>query len=401
MNLPPSQSRSFLPKELIVKVLSLLPVKSMMRMRCLGKSYNSLFIDPIFVKMHLQQSARNPHLALVTTKKRSAQNPHLALITTNIERVIPFPVRNLLDNPSISLDEDPHYLIVGDIDNEGSNVHRIVGSCNGLICLLIFTYSRGYRDAWLQFWNPSTRTRSEKLGYLRLFSSKYSGPIYYEFTFGYDNLTSTFKVVMLSYHSKNMMILETKVFGLGENIWRNITNLPVVPLQVFNVRQHYVVYLSGTLNWLAVFDFPIDSVNKYVIISLDLGTETYTQMRLPQGFDKLSQVDPTISVLNGRLSFSYDVKQTHFVLWHMMDFRVVESWTPLLQISYENLQIDYFGGPIFYLVPLHLSEDCQTLILASTVEDQAILYNTRNNSVERTRIPNTLMDYVESLVSIC
>jgi F-box interacting protein len=301
-------------------------------------------------------------------------------------------VRNLLDNPSISLDEDPHYLIVGDIDNGGSNIHRIVGSCNGLICLLIFTYSLGHRDAWLQFWNPSTRTRSEKLGYLRLFSSKYYGPIYYEFAFGYDNLTSTYKVVMLSYHSKNMMILETKVFSLGENIWINITNLPAVPLQVFNVRplqEHYVVYLSGTLNWLAVFDFPIDSVNKYVIISLDLGHETYTQMQLPQGFDKLSQVDPTISVLNGRLSFSYDLKQTHFVLWHMIDFRVVESWTPLLQI-------DYFGGPILYLVPLHLSEDGQILILASSVEDQAILYNTRNNSVERTRIRNTLMDYVES-----
>jgi len=380
-------------------------VKSMMRMRCLGKSYNSLFIDPIFIKLHLQQSARNPHLALVTTKKRSAQNPHLALVTTNIERFIPFPVHNLLDNPSIFLDEDPHYLIVGDIDNQESNIHRVVGSCNGLICLLIYTYSLGYRDAWLQFWNPSTRTRSEKLGYLRLFSSKYYGPMYYEYTFGYDNLTSTYKVVMLSYHSKNMIILETKVFSLGDNVWRNITNLPAVPLQVFNVRplpEHYVVYLNGTLNWLAVFDFPIDSVHKYVIISLDLGHETYTQMQLPQGFDKVPQVFPCIGVLNGRFSFSYDVKQTHFVLWHMMDFRVVESWTPLLQISYENLQIDYnFGGPIFFLVPLHLSEDGQILILASNLEDQAILYNTTNNSVERTRIPNTLMDYVESLVSIC
>jgi hypothetical protein len=201
-----------------------------------------------------------------------------------------------------------------------------------------------------------------------------------------------------------MMILETRVFSLGDNIWRNITNLPAVPLQVFNVRpfqEHYVVYLSQTLNWLAVFDFPIDSVHKYVIISLDLGHETYKQMQLPQGFDKLS-VFPAIGVLNGRLSFSYDVKQTHFVLWHMMDFRVVESWTPLFQISYENLQIDYnFEGPIFYLVPLHLSEDGQILILASNFEDKAILCNTRNNSVERTRIPNTLMNYVESLVSIC
>jgi len=53
------------------------------------------------------------------------------------------------------------------------------------------------------------------------------------------------------------------------------------------------------------------------------------------------------------------------------------------------------------LVPLHLSEDGQILILANNLGYQAILYNTTNNSVERTRISNTLMDYVESLVSIC
>jgi len=60
------------------------------------------------------------------------------------------------------------------------------------------------------------------------------------------------------------------------------------------------VCLSGTFNWLSVFDFNVLDVEQYVIISLNLGTNTWTQMRLPHGFDKnLVYVCPTISMLMG------------------------------------------------------------------------------------------------------
>jgi len=357
----------------------------MTRMRCLSKSSNSLITSPIFVKFHFHRFARNPHLALVTTKT---------------EIVVLVPVRDLIANRPITLNNDPRYLT-----NDGSKdlfIHQIVGSCNGLICLF------SYQDVCLRLWNLCTRTKSGKLGYLSLLSYSIHQRRYFKFAFGYDSITSTYKVVLLNFsirpNNTNIMKITTvEVFSLGDNVWRNIQNFPAIPLQVLNIdkRVHNGVYLSGT-NWLAVSEYPFYSVDQYVIISLDLGTETYTQMCLPQGFDELSCL-PTIGVLMGFLTFSYDFKQSHFVIWNMEEFGVEESLCQFLKISYENLQINY-NIRQFYLVPLHLSEDGDTLILASSLEDQAILYNMRKNRVERTRITISICwfsvkDYVESLAS--
>jgi F-box interacting protein len=373
-----------------------------MRMRCLSKSSNSLITSPIFVKFHFHRFERNPHLALVTTKIET-----VVPIPIKTETVVPFPVRDLLNNRPITLTNDPHYLT-----NDGSKdlfIHQMVGSCNGLICL--FSHSIGYQDICLRFWNPCTRTKSGKLGYLSLLRYSIHQRRYFKFAFGYDNITSTYKVVLLNFHirpdnTKITKITTLEVFSLGDNDWINIQNFPAIPLQVLNIGKgvHNGVYLSGTVNWLAVSEYPFYSVDQYVIISLDLGTETYTQMCLPQGFDELSRL-PTIGVLMGFLTFSYDFKKTHFVIWNMEEFGVEESWCQFLKISYENLQINY-NIQQFYLAPLHLSEDGDTFILASSLEDQAILYNKRNNSVERTIITNSICwfsckDYVESLASTC
>jgi len=52
---------------------------------------------------------------------------------------------------------------------------------------------------------------------------------------------------------------------------------------------------------------------QFFIISLNLGTETYTQLLLPRGFDEVPLIEPTISVLTNCLCFSHDFKGTKFV----------------------------------------------------------------------------------------
>lgn len=53
-----------LPLELIVEILSWVPIKSLMGFRCVSKSWNSLVLDPTIVKLHLQRSSGNPHVLL-------------------------------------------------------------------------------------------------------------------------------------------------------------------------------------------------------------------------------------------------------------------------------------------------------------------------------------------------
>jgi hypothetical protein len=90
----------------------------------------------------------------------------------------------------------------------------------------------------------------------------------------------------------------------------------------------------------------------------------------------------------------------------MKKFGVQESWLQILKISYLSLPIVYNVRSLSILFPLYFSENGDTLILAWNTADQAILYNLRDNTVEKTRITikvmlSLSMVYVESLVSTC
>jgi len=338
-----------------------------MRMRCVSKSCNSLFTDPNFVKYHFNQSARNPHLALVAR---------------NTKNVVPVLVCDLLNNSPITIDEDPCYLTHENIHPINDKVIcEIVGTCNGLICIL--SYSIVSQDLWLHFWNPSTRTISRKLGHIfRLFSGRSYKARSIKFTFSYDSSSDSYKVVAIKFNGYSVRTIEAKIFSLGDNAWRNVENFPTIPLQLitYDRRANVGVCLSGTFNWLAVLGINDLDVEQYVIISLNMGTNTYTQMRLPPGFDKNHvYVGPAISVLMDYLCFSYNSNKTHIVIWRVTKFGIKESWTQFLRISYQHLQsvFDHIynrGLHMAPLVPLYLSYDGDRLIFENGLGDQAITY---------------------------
>ncbi|XP_058741540.1 uncharacterized protein LOC131613920 [Vicia villosa] len=148
-----------------------------------------------------------------------------------------------------------------------------------------------------------------------------------------------------------------------------------------------------------------DILEEFVIISLDLSTETFTQLMPPKNYNNVMSIIkfPNICVLMDSLCFSYD-KETEFFIWQMTKFGDEKSWSQFLKFSYHNVGIDYeLGHPRIKLTPLHLSEDGDTLLLANGQQDSAILYDWKNNRAKKTRINNkicwfSIRDYVESLV---
>jgi len=266
--------------------------------------------------------------------------------------------------------------------------------------LLGYSYTSNHNQDetifWFRIWNPATRIISEKLGtcYQPCDSSKLS------FSFGYDNTTITYNAVVLC-------TSEVKVFHFGDNIWRKIASFTPFNL-VDTLGYSYVnrqgVYLSGTVNWISIYPKDV-TVEKFAIISLDLATETYKKLLPPPGAVNLvaPYIEPTIAVLLDRLCFSHHPKETLFVIWQMMEFGVEQSWTQFLKISFQNLQVDKFLE--YYLFSFCLSENGETLIFASYVGQEAILYNLKTNRVKQA-IGSAIMwwsskDYVESLAWIC
>ncbi|XP_003623090.2 F-box/kelch-repeat protein At3g23880 [Medicago truncatula] len=262
--LPPSQLQVFLPGELIVEVLSFLPVKSLMRLKCVSKSWKYLISEPSFAKLHLNRTTQDAVRTIVSYHMHS--------------RDVSFTVFRLLENPPIiiNLPKNPYHQL------NDKDCHYIVGSCNGLLCLFGGTGYRedngGYRENWLRFWNPATRIISEK------FHGDDGLGFPCNYTFGYDNSTETYKVVYFTRKTTNV-----RVFSLGVNVWRNIQDSPMI----HHHWQMKVVHVKDSVNWLAIHNYISDDYNcegitigQFVIISLDLGTEAYTKLFPPHGFSE-------------------------------------------------------------------------------------------------------------------
>jgi len=390
----------FLPDELIAEVLSFLNVKTIVQLKCLSKSWNALISDPTFIEKHLKKSSQKPHLTLFWNQRIKGFN------------LVPFPVHRLLKNPSITVYSDNFHRL------KSKNNCIVVGSCNGLLCLHFHSLTRTptavHLKEWLRFWNPATRTRSKKLG--TLCYSTASGEdmsiilSYFKFTFGYDASTRTYKVVTIR-RQKNEASWKNvvNVFSLGNNCWRNIESFIVISSIRLDIQYRrrlcalsVGVHLSGTVNWLAVYKL-ITHVEQFMIVALDLSTEKYKRFQLPSGFNEVPFLQPVLRVLMDCLCFSYDSNKTEFVLWHMKEYGVEESWTQLFKISYQNLPM-LKTDPGFQLACLYVDGDM--VIFANKFCNRAFIYNLKDRTVERIKIRNSIhwftqaKHYVESLVSV-
>ncbi|KAL5057548.1 hypothetical protein RYX36_029152 [Vicia faba] len=379
------QSNPILHDELIADIKSRLPVKLLMQMKCVCKFWKTLISHPTFIKMHLYRSQQNAYSYVVSHMKSERDHDDFSFV--------PFSVNHLLEDRSFTIRNYPDYPL------NDKDCRHVVGSCNGLVCLL------GYSETkwWFRFWNPATRTISDKLGFLHDGKFEWCA---WNFVFGYDNTTDTYKVAGLNTANNR----EVRVFSLGENDWRTIQSFPALHDALIShaSRMYGGVYFSCAVNWLGTNPRNDKFFDDYVIVSLNLSTLTYTQMHPPSCFEKvIPLVAPSVCVLMNSLCFYHDVEGTHFVIWRMTEFGNENSWTKLLKLYYHNLGMNYKFEHDFLrlrLMPLHVSEDGDVVVFANNLQSRAILYNRRTERARKTRINNnicwfSMRDYVESLVS--
>ncbi|OIT32525.1 hypothetical protein A4A49_11869 [Nicotiana attenuata] len=119
----PSTSRSIipppLPQEIIFLILSKLPVKSLLRFRCVSKPWLALISSSEFIKTHLHSSANDKEY------RRSR-----VLLSFRYNYLKDCSLRSLLYSPMTEA-FDP------DFPMSKSQTAWCVGSANGLICLNI------------------------------------------------------------------------------------------------------------------------------------------------------------------------------------------------------------------------------------------------------------------------
>ncbi|KAL4342848.1 hypothetical protein HN51_061157 [Arachis hypogaea] len=350
-----------LPFDLIIEILTRLPLTTLLRFRSVCKSWNSLITDPSFALNHLH-----------------ASSPRRLIFTRLAD---PYFTDYSLSSAFTSTSAATTRLFPSAVP--GSHFHHsIVGSCNGLLCLL--TVSRN-----LLLWNPSTgKFRNLPSLEDQRFSVVTSG-------FGYDHVTHSYKVVVVLYIKNHEF--DSRVHTLGSDSWRRIQHFPLSSTACCPGR-----FVSGMLNWL--------DKNRF-IVSLDLALESYRRISLPDfGGNNTDEFELTLEVFKNSLCVLSCC--SHFTdVWIMKDYGIAESWTKLLcvpdLIYYpEFLGFDFNVPRATRAICISDEDDEILLELWLDMEQKFVVYNFSDDSfrpagIEKfdSRVSSEV--YVESLISPC
>jgi len=235
-----------LPQEVITEILLQLPVKTLLRCKCVCKSWLSMISDPHFATSHFHKFAASPRLLFFDYDAPDA-------LTIDFHAY-------LHDDSASSL--SPDFL-------HPQSVPEIGGSCRG------FLFLRCYRDFYI--WNPSTSVRKQ---IPVSNSNKYSVKLLYGF--GYDLLTDDYIVVVESYKCgyRKMSSIDLEIFSLRANEWKQIeldSDLPYRNPANSEGGPKVGSFLNGSIHWL-VYNYETEM---NVIIAFDLKEMTMSEIALP------------------------------------------------------------------------------------------------------------------------
>ncbi|KAL6996961.1 hypothetical protein U1Q18_007084 [Sarracenia purpurea var. burkii] len=233
----------YVPEDVLIQILVRLPVKSLLRFKCVCHHWYALIQNPSFAHDHLQHQKRNNkgRLLLQHFSKETKQYCYSL-----------FPDETLANNSSYhEIDRLPTA-----VAPYGPYTH-LMGPCNGLLCLFTIK-DRGI------LWNPSIREFRFllKLG------------------FGLDPLTGNYKVVLILYPCNEIDPQgpeptgpEAMVHTIGTGTWRHLEYVsnPKSDLHKYRCYSASNSYLDGVCYWWV----------KKALVAFDMMKEVFREISGP------------------------------------------------------------------------------------------------------------------------
>ncbi|KAJ4965911.1 hypothetical protein NE237_017760 [Protea cynaroides] len=301
-----------LPSEIEDNILSRLPVKSLLRFRCVCKHWCNLVTNPYFIKMQLNRSNQiKEGLKLV-----HAYGAEVYCIDVEA-------CRNQCVETRGQMKIKMHKELVLPFRDQFKNLFwEVSGSCNGLLCLS--TYDGLY------LLNPATQ-EYKRLPYPKIrFSLKLT-----VFGFGYSPRTDEYKVVMIIYYYRSEHSVhcdDVYVYTVGTNSsWRSIggTEYRIEGTENWFHYPYHHALVNGAIHWMARGKLSFSMAP----ISFDFGDEKFRKLSLPKSFRQEDTTHPMwLAELDGFLSL-YQCKVENFNIWAMKDYGDVQSWTKVFSVA--------------------------------------------------------------------
>ena len=251
-----------LPEEMIIETLLKLPVKSLLRFRCVCKSWCALFNNLNFISKYLNND-NNTRLIIHYMEKYDGPD----------EFGYPLFLSSLFPDETLT------NLSLQAIDNP---VHgELGGPYDGIFCI----FGNNNR---ITLWNRATK-ESRVLPKCTISLPKYTSTFSKCIGFGLDPMNTDYKLVLIFtlWNEKLDLLYEyshVAVYSLCTNSWRYC--------DCFKSNHYYMdgtfdsVYLDGICYWLSEFR---DNDHK-VIISFDLGNEVFEEIQEPHTLESTPTV---------------------------------------------------------------------------------------------------------------
>lgn len=355
-----STSLPTLPFDLVAHIFSRLPVKLLLQLRCLSKSFNSLISHSNFAKEHLNSSINRHHLMLSSTN--------------NLTELLLFdsPISSLLSTSTLTQTQ-LNYPITPKNFKYGPPFG--FSSCDGILCFSI-------DESSAVLWNPSIR-KFKLLPPLKSSKKTFSFSMY---SFGYHHLRNSYKTIAISFCVENKT--EVSVNTMGTDCWRRLKDFPCY-CYIYGSG----VFLRDTVHWLT---HAYGSSSLCAIVFLDLEKESYRKLYM---YD-LKQFNCNLGVVRDCLCIS-EWNDTFFNVWIMKEYENKESWTKLYNIPYMKDHVLCSYNNVLYV-----SEDDQLLMKFYDLGNKKfklVIYDSKNATWKIPEIQNIRYSkvYVESLISPC
>jgi hypothetical protein len=245
-----------LPDDFVFDILTQLPVKSLIRFRCVSKSFNSTITSPLFITTHFKfnqaksLSNNNNHNGFLLYASSSPSMELCRLICNN-------------DN---TLSELSRIKIPFSIANASN-----VCFCNGMFCF-------AEHKTLIYLWNPSIRK------FKKLEASRFNYPRKVTFGLAYHSQNNDLKILRIVSFIYNHIPTEpipvvAQIYTLSTDSWRkvdvlvqslsgNIIDVGATPCLFFNGALHSIAYTK----------------DHTFILSFDVNDEKFREIMLPQDY---------------------------------------------------------------------------------------------------------------------
>ncbi|XP_059642611.1 F-box protein CPR1-like [Cornus florida] len=300
-----------LPKELIAEILTRLPVRALLKFRCVCKSWCSLISSPKFITSKLNQTI------------------HLNKINNTDTHIIG---RYINDYEEGAGGEGRFSVILYDgscfieLENPIPYCHsefHIFGSCNGLVCLSDNVFDSVFNKLNnLILWNPSIR-KSMRLPMSSIGIDSHGLRRVVD-GYGFDYKTNDYKVVRISYIN-DLPDAEVELFSLNRGCWRRICG--VGPHHRFTFYPlPCQAFVNGIVHWAGA---NLDAASDISILTFDMSSEVFCKMKPPPAPPNgWVGARMAVSVLRESLCLGhFDFLVSKVSIWVMKEYGVVESWT--------------------------------------------------------------------------